>query len=328
MTKIKKYDLVLKTRKYRSSTLCSVYLKPRVLTEKRFMPVDVNGYRMRMDKETGEVGFYDKEVVETSRDCSVRRSRIKMHKILDMNDFDWFVTLTFNPKRVQRDNPEEVYNCYTKYIDLLKKDCPNVRYITVPERHKDDCYHFHMLIGGIGIQKLGLVNSGKVCCHWAKNQICSKEYFELTKDRYELEETDGIPIYNISKFQYGFSTVSRIQSRERCNMYIRKYIDKNFGSTEDFKKRFFYSENLQMPEEKDIILAERIEYEQNLMTLKKVNKNLAYQYSENQRYNERFNNLQFWVDNVTMDSVEKDLIPLDLIPGQASMEDLLNFDLM
>ena len=210
MTKVKKYDLVLKTRKYRSSTLCSVYLKPRVITEKRFAPVDVNGYRMRMDKETGEVECYQKGIVELGRAASVRRSRIIMHKILDMNDFDWFVTLTFNKKRVERENPEEVYGAYKKYIDLLKKDCPRVRYITVPERHEDDCYHFHMLIGGATIKQLGLVDSGKVCCHWArKNGICSRDYFEATKDRFKLEETDGIPIYNISKPDFNLSLIRR-----------------------------------------------------------------------------------------------------------------------
>ena len=330
MTDKKQYDLIMKTRKYRDQTLCSVYYKPTEKSEKKFEPVDIDGYRMRLNKETGEVDFYSREIASSGRDSSVRRSKIKMHMILDMNDFDWFVTLTFNNNRVQRDNPEEVYKAYSKFIDLLKKECPTLRYITVPEQHEDEkhCYHFHLLVGGISVHQLGLVNSGKVCCHWArKGGICSKEYFEVTKDRYVLQETDGIPVYNISKFQYGFSTVSRIQSRERCNFYVQKYIDKNFGTTDDFKKRFFYSANLKMPEEKDIILAERQGFS-NLLEKNVVMNNLCYQYSEQQRYNERFNNLQFWVSNEYMSGLEKNLIPLDLIPGQVDLEDLLDFNLI
>lgn len=330
MTNKKQYDLIMKTRKYRNETLCSIYFKPTEKSEKKFAPVDIDGYRMRMDKETGEVDFYSRETSMYSREVSVRRSKIRMHMILDMNDFDWFATLTFNNNRVQRDDPEKVYEAYTKFIDLLKKECPTLRYITVPEQHEDEkhCYHFHLLLGGVGIHHLGLVNSGKVCCHWArKGGICSKEYFEVTKDRYVLQETDGIPIYNISKFQYGFSTVSRIQSRERCNFYVQKYIDKNFGTTDDFKKRFFYSANLKMPEEKDIILAEQ-QGLSNLLENSKVQKNLCYQYSEQQRYNERFNTLQFWVPNDYMYGLQKDLIPVELLPGQADLEDMLNFELM
>lgn len=308
------YDLVLKKRKYRDSTLCSIYYKSKKKIEKEFVPVDINGYRYRLNTKTGEITTYSRDICGDSKGASVRRSRIRLNMMLDMNDFDWFATLTFDPKRLDRTNADEVYEMYRKWIDLMTKHYPNMRYITVPEKHEDGCYHFHMLIGGISTQDLGLVNSGKVCCHWStKNGIASKEYFKATWQDHKLEETDGIPIYNITKFQYGYTTVSRIQSRERCNFYVKKYIDKNFGTTDDFKKRYFYSTNLRMPEESEIILAEKREYLDNLVHLKEVQNNLLYQYGEKQHYNENFNNLQFWVDNDYLDKLDKGLIPLELI---------------
>ena len=316
MTNTSKYNLVLKTRKYSDKTLCSIYYVPKNKKEKKFEPVDVDGYRMRLDKNTGEIDFYPRSICKNNKDYSVRRSRIRLNMLLDMNDFDWFVTLTFDPELVDRADSEAVYETYDRWVNLIKHQYPSFRYITVPEKHKDDngCYHFHMVIGGISPDELGLVNSGKVCCHWStKNGICSKEYFNRTFMDHKLEDTDGIPVYNISKFQYGFSTVSRIQSRERLNHYVKKYIDKNFGVTDDYKKRFFYSTNLKMPEERDLLLEETREYVKNIVHLNRVKNLPVYQYSESQHYNENFNNLQFWVDNDYADDLLKDLIPLELV---------------
>ena len=62
--------------------------------------------------------------------------------------------------------------------------------MTFPERHEDGNFHFHMLINGLTPKQLGLVNSGKVCCSWAKKKTdygvekigyCSREHFEKTK---------------------------------------------------------------------------------------------------------------------------------------------------
>lgn len=169
--------------------------------------------------------------------------------LLEMNSFDWFATLTFDKERVDRMDDTKIYELYKKYINNIKKQVPNIRYLTVIERHEDSAIHFHILIGGATAHELGLVNSGKVCCSWAtfKNGICSKEYFERTKATHELRDTDGLTVYNITSFCYGYTTATRIAHREKCNSYIKKYIDKALGSTDIFKKRFYYSSNLNVP---------------------------------------------------------------------------------
>ena len=314
MTKLK-YDLVMKTREFREKTLCSVYYKPNKHKEKQFMPVDIDGYRYRLNKSTGEIENYTRQQTKDSIGASVRRSRIILNMILDMNDFDWFVTLTFDKSMVDRQNADAVYNCYSKYIDNLKHKYINLRYVFIPENHEDGCYHFHGLIGGCSMKQLGMVNSGKVCCHWADkkyNGICSKEYFEKTKHNHTLTETDGEPIYNLMTFQYGFTTASRICSRQRCNTYVKKYIDKNFGSTDIFKKRFFYSSNLKVPKIAEVLIGSDFNVPKDICNVPAVIDSLLYTYSEQQRYNENFNVMQFWVENNLKHNLEKDLIPLDI----------------
>jgi hypothetical protein len=249
MQNFQSYELLLKERTFKSDILASFYYKKTIPPKKRTKPVIVNDIRMKQNVLTGEVKLYERADYEKSISASLRRTRILINSLLEMNDFEWFCTLTFDNKIVDRKNEEAVYHCYKKYIDNLKHQFPNAKYITIPERHKDGCIHFHILMAGLTNNELGLADSNKVNCHWAvrSNGICSKSYFDKTKDKYELNETDGLTIYNITNFQYGLTTATKIISRERCNSYIKKYLDKALGCTGIFKKRFFYSKNLQKP---------------------------------------------------------------------------------
>ena len=73
---------------------------------------------------------------------SMRRARAKVRRIALSNDFRWFVTLTLDPTRIDRYDVGEV-------VKKLSQWCSNqvkrrgLRYILVPERHKDGALHFH-----------------------------------------------------------------------------------------------------------------------------------------------------------------------------------------
>ena len=206
------YYLFQKDRIYRDKTLTSLYFQSnKEQVEKKSQPIDIDGIRYKLDLLTGEIDTYSKREVLNSMSASLRRTKILMNMLLEMNDFDWFGTLTFDKDKINRYDDKEVFNAYKKYIDNIKHQFPSLKYLCVPERHEDNCIHFHLLIGGITVKQLGLVNSGKVCCSWAyyKNKISSKEYFEKTKAEHELTDTDGLAVYNITTFPYGYTT-------ERC----------------------------------------------------------------------------------------------------------------
>lgn len=307
------YYLFQKDRIYRDKTFSSVYFKSgKETSKKKSKPIDIDGIRYKLDLETGELANYKKSEVLNSMACSLRRTKILMNMLLQMNDFDWFATLTFDKEKIDRTNDELVYNAYKKYINNIKHQVPNFGYLTVLERHEDGFIHFHMLINGISVKQLGLVNSGKVCCSWAiKNKVASKEYFEKTKHLHELSKTDGEPIYNITSFPYGFTTVSRIVSRERCNTYVKKYINKDIGkSTEVFKKRFFYSRNLKVPSIVDRLIGADFEKPKNVLDCLSGNPHLKN--AESVLFNDTHNVLQFWEDNNVKQNINNGFIPLDL----------------
>ena len=173
-----RYTLNLKEEKYINETHCSFYFVKTNKKEKTSCPYNHNGVRMKLDLLTGELRNYTRKECELNAYNSIERTKKLLNMLLDMNDFDWFCTLTFDNARIKRTCDEDVYSAYVKFINNIKHKFPTLRYITVLERHEDKNIHFHMVIGGVPWQKLGLENSGKVCCHWAKK-----------KDKYEIQKS-------------------------------------------------------------------------------------------------------------------------------------------
>lgn len=312
-----KYNLFSTERVYRHETLLSYYFQSNKKVVKKFKPVDLDGERYRLNLETGELGCYKLSDIYNSKAASVRRSVIHMNMLLEMNDFFWFWTLTFDNERVDRTNDEVVLRCYTKYINNLKKKVPSVRYMCFPERHEDGCIHFHLLVGGITPTQMGLVNSGKVCCSWAthKNGVASKEYFEKTKSEHlhELKDTDGETIFNVTSFAYGYTTASRIVSRERCNSYVKKYVEKALGSTSVFKKRFYYSENLNVPDVVKRLIGADFKNPKKINEVSFIRNNPYFKNSLGAPYLTEHNVLQIKLDNEIKRIIDLGIEPINNI---------------
>ena len=319
------YNLYSKERIYKNETLMSFYFQPNRKIIKKWEPYTLSsGEIVQRNIDTGEIRYYKKNMVLASKEASLNRTVILMNMLLNMNDFDWFCTITFDRQKIDRTDESAVFDCYFKYVDNLKKQFPSFAYMTFPERHQDGCFHLHMLITGLSAKQMGLVNSGKVCCHWAKKKnkngiledlgYCSKEYFEKTKHLHELKETDGEPIYNATSFAYGFTTVSRICSRERCNSYVKKYVEKALGSTEKFKKRFYYSSNLKVPDVVKKLIGADFEKPLNFKydPIDAIDKNIYIDNAKGQPYISDYNVLQIKVDNALKKDLDKGLIPINV----------------
>ncbi len=319
------YNLYSKERIYKNETLMSFYFQPNRKIIKKWVPYTLSsGEIVQRNIDTGEIRNYKKRTILASKTASLNRTVILMNTILNMNDFDWFFTITFDKQKIDRTNESAVFDCYVKYVNNLKKQFPSFAYMTFPERHEDGCFHLHMLVTGLTPKQMGLVNSGKVCCHWAKKRnkygileglgYCCKNYFEKTKHLHELKETDGEPIYNATSFAYGFTTVSRICSRERCNSYVKKYVEKALGSTEKFKKRFYYSSNLKVPDIVKKLIGADFEKPLNLKydAIEEIDKNIYIDNAKGQPYVSDYNVLQIKIDNAIKKDLDKGLIPLDI----------------
>ena len=150
-----------------------------------------------------------------SEKSSLRRTQNAVYDIARANEksWEWFVTITFNPEKVNSFDYDEVTKKVTNYFNRMRKSNPNMIYLGVPEKHKSGRYHFHFLMGQC--EKLEMTDSG----HKTKN---------------------GQPIYNIGSYRLGFSTATRIENKARCTSYICKYITKDLYEHTKNKKRYPY----------------------------------------------------------------------------------------
>jgi hypothetical protein len=180
----------------------------------------------------------DKLKKETKREDSihrsVRRSKNTVRDIVQCNSWDYWVTFTFNPKKINRYDFDRCRHLMSLWLDRQK----GMRYIIVPEFHKkcSECVelksqscshsdrpkavHFHALLGNY---RGTLVDSGK-------------------KTKY------GSPIYK-GNYRGGFNEFVKIdENTEAIAKYMTKqYITKDMPLVHG-RKRYWTSRNLSRPE--------------------------------------------------------------------------------
>ena len=93
------------------------------------------------DKETEE------EKLIHSLSVSTNRSKNNLFRIARSNKWDLFITLTFDRELVDSSDYELVSKKVSKWLNNLKlRYCSDLKYLIVPELHKDKIhYHFHGL---------------------------------------------------------------------------------------------------------------------------------------------------------------------------------------
>ena len=155
---------------------------------------------------------------ERSQTVSNNRAKQKIYELARSNEWEYFLTLTFAKDRY---NYEVLTKRLSVWISNIKRDyAPDMKYIFVPELHKDGALHFHGIVSNIG--SLPLVDSGH-------------------KDK------DGKTIYNIDCYKMGFTTATKVTDSGRVTSYLTKYITKDLMSYSKGKKKYWASRNLKKP---------------------------------------------------------------------------------
>ncbi len=79
---------------------------------------------------------------------SIMRTRSVLSDLCLCNNFEWFVTLTFSPHKVTyRDNLSRCKMALTSWLNHQRYNhSPNMKYIAVPELHKDGVQFISMCL--------------------------------------------------------------------------------------------------------------------------------------------------------------------------------------
>lgn len=149
---------------------------------------------------------------------SMRRARAKLRRLALANRFEYFVTLTLDPAKIDRYDGAAVTKALSQWCDNMVRR-HGLRYILVPERHKDGAFHFHGFMGGPGLEAVD-----------SNHRIA------------------GRPVFNLPQWRLGFSTAQPLYGEYAAAVaYCCKYIGKQEG--ERPLGRWYYSGGgLQEPE--------------------------------------------------------------------------------
>ena len=130
----------------------------------------------------------------------MRRARAKLRRLALANEFEYFVTLTLDRSKIDRYDGAAVVKALGRWADNMVRR-HGLRYILVPELHKDGAIHFHGFMAGYGLEAR---DSGV--------------------------EWDGRPVYNLPQWSYGFTTAQRLYGDYHAAVgYCCKYIGKQSG---------------------------------------------------------------------------------------------------
>lgn len=141
---------------------------------------------------------------------SMQRARAKVRRLALSNDFRWFVTLTLDGSKIDRYDPEVIAKALSRWCDNRVRR-HGLKYILVPEMHKDGAFHFH----GFFNDAVEAVDSG----HTDKN---------------------GHRVYNLPEWELGFTTAVELYGDYSAAVgYVCKYIGKQNGQRP--MGRWYYS---------------------------------------------------------------------------------------
>lgn len=172
---------------------------------------------------------------------SVRRARKAVQDLARSNEWAYFVTLTLDAAKVDRYDPVEVLRHLRHWLgnNVRRK---GLRYVLVPEHHKDGALHFH----GLFNDALEAVDSGTVSVPGRKAPVKVRS----EAHRAELEAQGGHPVYNLPGWGWGFSTAIQLYGeKDAAIAYVCKYIGKEmvspsggqFGTPSKVGGRWYYS---------------------------------------------------------------------------------------
>lgn len=175
---------------------------------------------------------------------SINRTKTKISDYILCNNFTHFITFTFDPKNSKVKSEENRHDLIkmskllitwinSEQINHFRRHGQRFKYLIVPERHKNNAWHFHAVFQDY------------------KNEI---EDFYSVKNKYltvdEIRSKNKKPKNQrgfLPRYTLGRSEIAPIKDKTKMSNYIKKYITKELINEKN-KKRYWCSKNLKTPE--------------------------------------------------------------------------------
>ena len=175
---------------------------------------------------------------------SINRTKTKISDYVLCNNFTHFVTFTFDPSNSKVKNEENRKDLRkmskllmtwinSEQINHFRLHGHRFKYLIVPERHKNNAWHFHAIFEDYKNDIQDFYSS--------KNKYLTVDEIR-SKNKKPKNQRGFLPRYTL-----GRSEIAPIKDKTKMSNYIKKYITKDLIN-EKYKKRYWCSKNLKTPE--------------------------------------------------------------------------------
>ncbi len=194
-------------------------------------------------KEQGDTSGYSEDE-QDYLEKSINRTKTKISDYILCNNFTHFITFTFDPKNSKVKSEEDRHDLRkmskllitwvnSEQINHFRRHGQRFRYLIVPERHKNGAWHFHAVFQDYKNEIEDFYSS--------KNKYLTVDEIR-SKNKKPKNERGFLPRYTL-----GRSEIAPVKDKMRMASYIKKYITKELIQ-EKYKKRYWASRNLKLPE--------------------------------------------------------------------------------
>lgn len=130
---------------------------------------------------------------------NLARAKSVVRELVLCNPWDYWCTFTISPDRYDRYNLKAFFKDFSEFLHNYNRRCKEpekVRYLLVPEQHKDGAWHLHGFLRGI-----------------RQKDLYTNRFGYLTWKTYEGN--------------FGFISMSPVEDIDRASSYILKYMTKD-----------------------------------------------------------------------------------------------------
>ena len=149
-------------------------------------------------------------------DNNISRARAKIFEYASCNEWQWFSTFTLDSKKYNRNDLEKFRKDFSLFIRRYnKKSGLQVKYLVIPETHKDGAWHMHGLLMGLPDEHIRLFTLQEKLPTYIREKL-----------------SEGQQVYDWGAYRdkFGYTNLEPIRNLEACSKYVTKYISKSIAT--------------------------------------------------------------------------------------------------
>ena len=149
-------------------------------------------------------------------DNNLSRARSMLYEYAYCNPWDYFVTLTIDPAKYDRHDLERLHKDMGQFIrDYNKKHGISLKYLLIPEQHKNGAWHEHGFIYGLPL--------GHLTPYTLADQPLPLYILKM------LSKGQAVYRWQAYENKFGYCLLEPVRNQEHAAKYVTKYITKDLS---------------------------------------------------------------------------------------------------